>query len=126
MSTDDALFAVPPGRLVPGRVRKGLDADAKAARGAGVEIPAGMLAAARSLADQLDAAERSLRAPSVKPWDRVPLTQLARTYQELYRACFPIAGAHSDDPIGRALEDFMAGTAATAGDAPGPGPELEQ
>lgn len=120
MSTDDALFGLPSGRLVPGRVRRGLDADAKAARAAGVELPAGLLAATRSLADQLDAAERSLRAPSVKAWDRVPLTQLANAYRESYRATFPAAGAHSDDPIGRALADFMAGA---AGGPPGPGPE---
>jgi hypothetical protein len=55
-------------------------------------VPAATVALLRSLADQLDQLERQLRVPDARPYDRVPLTQLAQTFQLVYGAAFGVRG----------------------------------
>jgi len=88
-----------------GRVRKGLDDDVKAAGNA--HLPSAGVAALRSLADQIDQLERQLRSPYAKPYDRVPLGGLVREFRELYEQTFA-ALERSEDPLTRALADFLA------------------
>src|SRR5262245_22631243 len=107
MDRDDPLFAIAGPRILHGRVRIGLDRDIHAARGAGVELAAGLVAALRTLADQIDQLERWCRRPEARPYDRVPLTGMVREYADLHAQCFAAAAA-AGDPLTRALADFMA------------------
>lgn len=120
MTTADPLWSEPPPRLSPGRVRKGLDADIKAADGAA--LPQALVAALRGMADQIDALERQLRAPGVKPYDRVPLAQLQRQFDDTYGRCFGTNDDAAGDPLVDALNQWRAEQAeqrraAAAGDA---------
>jgi hypothetical protein len=106
-------------------VRKGLDADIGAARIGGYELPAAGIASLRTLADQLDQLERFLRSPDARPYDRIPLTGLARQFDDTYDRVFAAVRAQAD-PIGRALAAFLeheqpAGPA--SGDAAVAGPD---
>src|SRR5262245_44420231 len=115
MDGDAPLFALTGPRIPHGRVRIGLDRDIKAAP---VVLSAGLVAAWRTLADQIDPLERWCRRPEAKPYDRVPLTGLVREYADVYAQCFA-AAAGADDPLTRALAEFMAadvGTGTEAGD----------
>jgi hypothetical protein len=106
-------------RITHGRVRKGLDADLSAAPG----VPAATVALLRSLADQLDQLERQLRAPDARPYDRVPLTQLAQTFQLVYGAAFGTRGEVDPfDAIAGELADELA-RARTAAALDGAGPD---
>lgn len=87
----------------------GLDADVTAARRAQRALPAAGVAALRSLADQIDQLERTLRAPGVKPYDRLPLAQLQAQFDDTYARTFGdnlASGAAASDPIVDALERF--------------------
>jgi hypothetical protein len=113
MRDDNALFGLPAPRLVPGRVRRGLDRDIAAARDADVELAAAGVATLRTLADQIDQLERLLRSPEARPYDRIPLTGLVRQFDDTYGRVF--AGLRQQtDPIARALADFMAAEAVEA------------
>jgi len=122
MSSDPVLFDAFGKRVPAGRVRRGLDGDVRAARRTDAYVPDGLVAALRTLADQIDALERWCRDPGAKPYDRVPLTGMVRQYADLHAQCFA-AVAGNADPLTRALADFMAaesGTGATTGDPAGP------
>jgi hypothetical protein len=106
MSDDPTLFP-PTTRHAHGRVRKGLDSDAHDALEAGGRVSAAGLASLRSLADQIDQLERQLRSPYAKPYDRVPLAGLVREFRESYDAAFA-ATQRAEDPLTRALADFLA------------------
>jgi predicted metal-dependent enzyme (double-stranded beta helix superfamily) len=99
-------------------VRKGLDVDLAAAPG----VPAATVALLRSLADQLDQLERQLRAPDARPYDRVPLTQLAQTFHTVYAVTF--GGGGEVDPFdaiaGELADELARARAAAALDTPGP------
>src|SRR4051812_6376881 len=121
MMTDEPLFAGDAVRHPAGRVRKGLDADVHAATGTNLEAGAGALpltgvAALRSLADQIDQLERQLRSPYAKPYDRVPLAGLVREFRETYEQTFA-AVQRAEDPLTRALADFLAADGAPPGGA---------
>jgi hypothetical protein len=116
---DLSLFGAALTRHPTGRVRRGLDTDARAAAGAGARIPAAGLAALRSLADQIDQLERMLRNPAAGAYDRVPLAGLVREFRETYDTVFT-ANA-TEDPFSRALADFIAADrGAQVGDPAGP------
>ena len=133
--TDDTpLFAADAVRHPAGRVRKGLDADVKAATdpptdpptdqgGTGTRLPGAGVAALRSLADQIDQLERQLRSPYAKPYDRVPLAGLVREFRETYEQVFA-ATARAEDPLTHALAAFLStdpgAGAAQVGDPSGP------
>lgn len=104
MSGSEPLWDEPAPRLPAGRVRKGLDQDIKAAP-AGVRLPAALVGGLRSMADQIDALERQLRAPGTKPYDRVPLTQLQKQFDDTYGRVF---GTSDDgaDPLVDALNEW--------------------
>lgn len=108
MNRDEPLFTTLTGRRRAGRTRRGLDADIAAARERGGALSFGLIAAARTLADQIDQMDHYCLMAPAKPYDRVPLTGLVREYAELHAQLFVAAGAA--DPIARALADFMAGT----------------
>src|SRR5215471_20975671 len=97
MSADPPLFDFPTRRFSPGRVRKGLDAETRAARAGGHELSEAGLAALRTLADQIDRLSR-LVAWSEKPYDVVPLTGMLHEYGEGLDRVF--AAAHTEaDPF---------------------------
>lgn len=102
--TGGALFDVEDRRR-RGRVRRGLDADAAAARAAGVELHAGALAALRVLADALDDLDRTVYG-SGKPYDRVPLSTMARTFADVHRAV--IGGDTGGDPFEQLVAQLVA------------------
>lgn len=106
MSEDAPLWVMPVRRLVPGRVRRGLDADIKAALDHGFSLQDAGIAALRTLADQIDALERQLRAPDARPYDRIPLTGLVGQFDATYTRVFAVL-AQESDPIARALAEFM-------------------
>ena len=121
MSDDWPLFTPDGMRHSHGRVRKGLDADVRAALDLEAQLPSAGIAALRSLADQIDQLERQLRSPYAKPYDRVPLAGLVREFRETYEQTFA-AMARAEDPLTRALADFLtADGGAPAGDTEGPG-----
>ncbi len=107
MSHDPALFGLPLRRLIPGRVRKGLEADVRAARERDAPLSYAGIATLRSLADQIDATERQLRAPEARPYDRIPLSALVRQFDDTYGRVFAVLQRDSD-PLSRALAEFMA------------------
>lgn len=109
---EPALFDLGSPTHAHGRVRMGVDADARAAAERGDTLPAAQLAALRTLADQIDQLERQLRFPKSKPYDRVPLAGLIREFRELYPEVFLVTG--KDDPFARAVESFLARDAGTA------------
>lgn len=124
MSKDTPLWDEAPRRIRAGRVRKGLEQDLKTARGPEQPpLPAALVAALRSLADQIDDLERSLRAPGTKPYDRVPLAQLQKQFDDTYGRVFG-TGVDDEpaDPLIAALEQFreQQARAAQAGDAEEP------
>ena len=112
MSDDPTLFGPTVRRLVPGRVRKGLEGDIRGARDKDVDLQAAGVAALRTLADQIDALERFLRHPDARPYDRIPLTGMVRQFDDTYDRVFAVLAADSD-PIARALADFMTDENAT-------------
>lgn len=116
---DLSLFGAAPPRHPAGRVRRGLDTDARAALEGGATISAAGLAALRSLADQIDQLERMLRNPAAGAYDRVPLAGLVREFRETYETVFTATGG--EDPFARALADFIAhDRGAQVGDTAGP------
>jgi len=124
---DQPLFPDDGPRHPHGRVRKGLDADVKAARAGDSGLPAAGVAALRSLADQIDQLERQLRSVYARPYDRIPLAGLVREFRDTYEQTFA-AAQRAEDPLTRALADFLtadrgiaADGGATTGDAEGPG-----
>jgi len=123
MDRDAPLFDLAAPRVPPGRVRIGLDRDVKAARAAGADLAAGLVAACRTLADSIDQLERWCRHPEARPYDRVPLTGLVRQYADTYAQCFAAAAA-AGDPLTRALAEFMAAEPG-AGAPPGDPAQLE-
>ena len=105
-----------------GRVRRGLDADVKAA-GADAHLPSAGVAALRSLADQIDQLERQLRSPYAKPYDRVPLAAWSAKFRETYESTTFAALERAEDPLTRALADFIAAdSGAPPGDTEGSHP----
>jgi hypothetical protein len=117
MDVGDALFTQPAVRLPTGRIRHGLEADVAAAREDGAHLQGAGVASLRSMADQLDLLERGLRS-NPKPYDRIPLAQLQRQFDETYDRVFAaVAAAH--DPFLAALEAF---STAEAGDTTHTGP----
>jgi hypothetical protein len=64
------------------------------------------VATLRTLADQIDATERQLRAPDARPYDRIPLSGMIRQFDDTYDRVFS-ALARDSDPIARALAQFM-------------------
>jgi hypothetical protein len=120
MNWDEPLFVQTGPRIPAGRVRIGLDTDVKAAREAGATLSHAGVAALRSLADQIDQLERQLRSPAAKPYDRVPLGGLVREFRETYSVTFA-ALATADDPLTRALAQFLAADSAETGDPAGAG-----
>jgi hypothetical protein len=118
MADQPALWQAPVPRVTHGRVRKGLDVDLATAP----QVPAATVALLRSLADQLDQLERQLRVPDARPYDRVPLTQLAQTFQLVYGAAFGSRGEVDPfDAIAGELADELArARAATTLDSEGP------
>jgi hypothetical protein len=118
---DQPLFAGDAVRHSHGRVRKGLDADVRAAMDVEAALPSAGVAALRSLADQIDQLERQLRSPYAKPYDRVPLAGLVREFRETYEQVFA-ATQRAEDPLTHALAQFLATDAGDAqvGDPAGP------
>ena len=111
MSDQPALWTAPLPRHTHGRVRKGLDVDLAAAPG----TPAATVALLRSLADQLDQLERQLRVPDARPYDRVPLTQLAATFAQVYDRALGRGGEVDPfDAIAGELADELARARAAA------------
>jgi hypothetical protein len=111
LADQPALWAVPVVRLTHGRVRKGLDVDLAA----NPAVPAATVALLRALADQLDHLERQLRTPDARPYDRVPLSQLAQTFQVVYGAAFGGRGEVDPfDAIAGELADELARARAAA------------
>jgi hypothetical protein len=106
--SQDALFDLAEPARRRGRVRAGLDLDVKQAHAAGHALSAAGVACLRSLADQLDALERWLRRPGVRPYDRVPLVALQRQFDATYQRVF--AGSEVD-PLDRAFAEFRAAEA---------------
>lgn len=117
--TEAALFPLPdPPARTAGPVRAGLDVEVAAAEAAGTELSASGVAQLRMLADHLDGLDAFLwRSRSVKPFDRVPLTQLAAQFDDTYARVF--GNAPGGDGLERALADF---NAAEARNAQGPVP----
>jgi hypothetical protein len=107
---DEPLWDTTGPRHPAGRVRRGLDADVKQATAGGASLAAAGVAACRSLADQIDQAERQLREPGTKPYDRVPLAGLVREFNDTYERLFA-AVQRAEDPLTRALADFAAADA---------------
>lgn len=105
MSASDPLWDEGTPRLTAGRVRKGLDEDIKAARSTSATLPAALVGGLRSMADQIDALERQLRAPGTKPYDRVPLAQLQKQFDDTYGRVFG-TGDDGADPLVDALHEF--------------------
>jgi hypothetical protein len=103
---DGALFTTPAVHLPTGRVRHGLEDDIGKARQAGSDLQGAGVGSLRSMADQLDMLERSLRS-NPKPYDRIPLAQLQRQFDETYDRVFA-ATAAAADPFLAALEGFRA------------------
>jgi hypothetical protein len=125
MDRDPRLFDLDGRRHPAGRVRRGLDADVKAAHEADAPLPAAGVALLRSLADQIDQLERFLRSPEAKPYDRIPLSGLARQFDDTYDRTFA-AVQRATDPLTAALAEFMAadvGAGPKTGDAPGALPQ---
>src|SRR4029077_10947449 len=106
MDDDFTLFSPTVRRLIPGRVRKGLEGDIRAAREKEVDLQDAGVAALRTLADQIDQLERLLRHPDARPSDRIPLTGMVRQFDDTYDRVFAVL-AQDSDPIARALADFM-------------------
>lgn len=105
MSGSEPLWDEPPPRHSPGRVRKGLDQDITAAKKAGATLPAALVAGLRGMADQIDGLERQLRYPGTKPYDRVPLAQLQKQFDDTYGRVFG-TGDDGSDPLVDALNEF--------------------
>ncbi|MGY4645895.1 hypothetical protein [Cellulomonas sp. URHB0016] len=103
------LFGMPATRLPTGRIRHGLDHDIAAAREGGTTLQGAGVAALRSMADQLDLMERGLRT-NPKPYDRIPLAQLQRQFDDTYDRVFAAVAAAAD-PFLAALEAFGAAEA---------------
>jgi len=120
---DTPLFAADAVRHPAGRVRKGLDADVRAALDLDAQLPGAGIAALRSLADQIDQLERQLRSPYAKPYDRVPLAGLVREFRETYEHTFA-AMQRAEDPLTHALAQFLSTdpgvSGAQVGDTTGP------
>jgi hypothetical protein len=106
MSGDRHLFPLAVKRLVPGRVRKGLEADIQLARDKDVTLQASGMATLRTLADQIDATERQLRDPHARPYDRIPLSGMIRQFDDTYDRVFSVL-AQDSDPLALALALFM-------------------
>ena len=102
--TGDALFSTPAVHLPTGRVRHGLEDDIAKARGDGSSLQGAGVGSLRSMADQLDMLERSLRT-NPKPYDRIPLAQLQRQFDDTYDRVFA-ATAAAADPFLAALAAF--------------------
>jgi hypothetical protein len=100
----DALFSTPAVHLPTGRIRHGLEDDIGKAREGGSTLQGAGVASLRSMADQLDLLERSLRT-NPKPYDRIPLAQLQRQFDETYDRVFAAIAAAAD-PFLAALEEF--------------------
>lgn len=118
MSEQPPLWEAHLRRIPAGRVRKGLDNDLANAP----QVAAATVALLRSLADQLDQLERQLRVPDARPYDRVPLTQLAATFHAVYGSAFGSRGEVDPfDAIAGELADELArARAAQALDTEGP------
>lgn len=106
MNDDGALFTSPAVHLPTGRIRHGLEDDIGKAREGGSTLQGAGVASLRSMADQLDMLERSLRS-NPKPYDRIPLAQLQRQFDETYDRVFAAIAAAAD-PFLAALEGFRA------------------
>jgi hypothetical protein len=103
---DGFLFDVGTHRIAPGRVRRGLDRQVKEARTADIELPAGRVALLRTLADQIDQLERFCRTPKARPYDRIPLTGMAKQYDDTYRSVFA-ALDRGTDPFAAAIAALL-------------------
>lgn len=110
MTSDGGLFAVPDLPTRPaGPVRTGLEKSVTDAGAAGASLSAAGLAGLRTLADQLDRVETLLHR-SAKPYDSMPLVALHREFREAFADVFAAVTA-TEDPLSRALDDFLAGEA---------------
>ena len=103
---DDVLFELePPTRSRRGRVRRALDRDIHSAAAGGVPLQRAGLASLQVLADQLDDLDADLRSRRPKPYDRLPLAQLQRQFDETYDRVFAAVSA-AVDPFLAALDEF--------------------
>lgn len=108
MTESPGLFDVPPlPARPPGPVRTGLETSITAATAGGTALSAAGIAGLRTLADQLDRVETLLNR-SAKPYDSMPLVALHREFREAFADVFAAVSA-AEDPISRALDDFLAG-----------------
>lgn len=110
MSGDATLFG-PTRRPAPGRVRRDLDATVKAARKDGATLQPATLAAARSLADSIDAVAEHIAAKraarSEPPTGQLMAhAQLNREYRDTLVALLGVN--HDRDPLDALLADFAA------------------
>lgn len=110
MSGDATLFG-PSRRPRPGRCRRDLDATVKAAREAGEQLQPAILAAARSLADSIDAVAEHIAAKraarSEPPTGQLMAhAQMNREYRETLVALLGVS--HDRDPLDQLLQDFAA------------------
>lgn len=101
----------PSRRPRPGRCRRDLDAEVSAARVAGRIFPPAILAAARSLADTLDAAAEHIaarRAAHTEPPTGLVMAQ-AQVNREYRETLAVLLGVTDDrDPLDSLLEEFAA------------------
>ena len=116
----DTLFG-PTRRPAPGRCRRDLDADVKRARTEGAELQASLLAAARSLADSIDAVAEAIAAKRAARTEAstgqlMAHGQLNREYRETLAALLGVN--HDRDPLDALLAEFAH---AASPDGTGPG-----
>lgn len=105
MADDDALFPLDPPQHPRGQLRNGLEADIERAQREGIQLAEAGLASLRIVADQIDALDADLKLRRPKPYDRVPLAQLAGRFHDTYATVFA-AVAVAADPFLAALDDF--------------------
>jgi hypothetical protein len=117
MVQGEELFAMLAPRIGTGRIRRGLEMDIKAARRDEGGLQHAGVASLRSMADQLDLLERGLRL-NPKPYDRIPLAQLQRQFDETYDRVF--RGDAAGDPLAAALQQWSAAEARQHAEDSGP------
>jgi hypothetical protein len=96
------LFGVRAPR--PGALRRAVDSDIKAARAAGLELPAARIAITRALADEIDDLRRLLRV-SDSAYTRTVLRTLSAEFRESLAELIPAAAA--TDPFDALLNGLM-------------------
>lgn len=106
MPQDDALFGAARRGRGWGRTRRGVEEDIRTARQRGAPLAAGTTAVLRVLADQLDDLHAQVSGSGSRPYDRIPLVQLAKQFGETYHLVF--GGVDAGDPFEDLLAAFTA------------------